>query len=62
MGWNYPQSADWLNDICYTTPRGKKFGNAHTHYFVKNKKREKLELQITINQHSLTFDLDLLIA
>ena len=37
MGWNYQQSADWLNDNGYTTPRGKRFGNAHTHSIVKKK-------------------------
>lgn len=37
MGWNYKQSADWLNDNGYTTPRGKRFGNAHTHSIVKKK-------------------------
>jgi len=36
MGWNYQQSTDWLNDNGYTTPRGKRFGNAHTHSIVKN--------------------------
>ena len=37
MGWNYEQSANWLNDNGYTTPRGKRFGNAHTHSIVKKK-------------------------
>jgi len=38
MGWNCQQSAYWLNDNGYTTPRGKRFGNAHTHSIVKKKK------------------------
>jgi len=37
MGWNYQQSANWLNDNGYTTPRGRRFGNAHTHSIVKKK-------------------------
>ena len=37
-GWNYRQIADWLNDNGYTTVRGKRFRNAHTHSIVKKKK------------------------
>ena len=37
-GWNYQQIADWLNENNYTTPRGKKFRNAHAHSIVKKKK------------------------
>ena len=36
-GWNYQQIADWLNDNDFTTPRGKKFLNAHAHSIVKKK-------------------------
>ena len=44
MGWNYKQSADWLNENGYTTPRGKKFRNAHTHSIVKKKKIREVRL------------------
>ena len=44
MGWNYKQSADWLNENGYTTPRGKKFRNAHTHSIVKKKKIRDVRL------------------
>jgi DNA-binding transcriptional MerR regulator len=37
-GMNYKEIADWLNDNGYTTTRGKKFRNAHTHSIVKKKK------------------------
>ena len=37
-GMNYKEIADWLNDNGYTTSRGKKFRNAHTHSIVKKKK------------------------
>lgn len=36
-GWNYQQIADWMNSNDYTTPRGKKFLNAHVHSIVKKK-------------------------
>jgi len=44
MGWNYQQSADWLNENGYTTPRGKRFGNAHTHSIVKKKKIREVRI------------------
>ena len=44
MGWNYKQSADWLNENGYTTPRGKKFRNAHTHSIVKKKKIREVRI------------------
>jgi len=44
MGWNYQQSADWLNANGYTTARGKRFRNAHTHAIVKNKKNREIRL------------------
>jgi len=44
MGWNYQQSADWLNENGYTTPRGKKFRNAHTHSIVKKKKIREVRI------------------
>ena len=44
MGWNYKQSAHWLNENGYTTPRGKKFRNAHTHSIVKKKKIREIRL------------------
>ena len=37
-GMNYKQIADWLNENGYTTARGKRFRNAHTHSIVKKKK------------------------
>ena len=37
-GWNFQQIADWFNENGYTTVRGKKFRNAHTHSIVKKKK------------------------
>ena len=37
-GMNYKEIADWLNDNGYTTVRGKRFRNAHTHSIVKKKK------------------------
>ena len=37
-GMNYKEIADWLNDNGYTTSRGKKFRNAHTHSIVKKKR------------------------
>ena len=36
-GWNYTQIADWLNQNDYTTPRGKRFLNAHAQSIVKKK-------------------------
>ena len=45
MGWNYQQSADWLNDNGYTTPRGKRFGNAHTHSIVKKKNIREVRIK-----------------
>ena len=44
MGWNYQQSADWLNANRYTTVRGKRFRNAHTHSIVKKKKNREIRL------------------
>ena len=38
-GMNYKEIADWLNDNGYTTTRGKKFRNAHTHSIIKKKKK-----------------------
>ena len=35
---NYKEIADWLNDNGYSTVRGKRFRNAHTHSIVKKKK------------------------
>lgn len=46
-GWNYQQIADWFNDNGYTTPRGKKFGNAHAHSIVKKKKIRDVRLNKT---------------
>ena len=43
-GWNYQQIADWLNQNDYTTPRGKKFLNAHAHSIVKKKKVREVRL------------------
>ena len=37
-GMNYKEIADWLNDNEYSTVRGKRFRNAHTHSIVKKKK------------------------
>ena len=37
-GMNYKEIADWLNDNGYTTTRGKRFRNAHTHSIIKKKK------------------------
>ena len=37
-GMNYKEIADWLNNNGYTTSRGKKFRNAHTHSIVKKKR------------------------
>ena len=37
-GMNYKQIADWLNENGYTTVRGKRFRNAHTHSILKKKK------------------------
>ena len=37
-GLNYRENADLLNDNGYTTSRGKKFRNAHTHSIVKRKR------------------------
>ena len=39
MGMNYKEIEDWLNENGYTTVRGKRFRNAHTHSIVKKKKR-----------------------
>ncbi len=36
-GMNYKDIADWLNDNGYTTFKGKRFRNAHTHSIVKKK-------------------------
>ena len=36
-GWNYQQIADWCNSNDLTTPRGKKFLNAHAQSIVKKK-------------------------
>ena len=38
-GMYYKEIADWLNDNGYTTTRGKKFRNAHTHSIIKKKKK-----------------------
>jgi hypothetical protein len=38
-GMNHREIADWLNDQGYTTPRGKRFNNAHTHSILKKKSR-----------------------
>ena len=46
-GWNYQQIADWFNDNGFTTPRGKKFGNAHAHSIVKKKKIRDVRLNKT---------------
>ena len=43
-GLNYQQIADWLNENDYTTPRGKKFLNAHAHSIVKKKKIREVRL------------------
>ena len=43
-GLNYRQIADWLNENDYTTPRGKKFLNAHAHSIVKKKKIREVRL------------------
>ena len=43
-GWNYRQIADWLNSNDYTTPRGKKFLNAHAHSIVKKKRIREVRL------------------
>ena len=45
MGWNYRQSADWLNDNGYTKPTGKRFGNAHTHSIVKKKNIREVRIK-----------------
>ena len=37
-GMNYKELADWLNENGYSTVRGKRFRNAHTHSIVKKKK------------------------
>ena len=37
-GWNLKQIADWLNENGYTTLRGKKFRNNHTHSIIKKKR------------------------
>ena len=37
-GWNYQQIADWLNEKGYSTLRGKKFRNNHTHSIIKKKR------------------------
>ena len=37
-GWNFQEIADWFNANGITTPRGKKFRNAHAHSIVKKKK------------------------
>ena len=37
-GMNYKEIADWLNENGYSTVRGKRFRNAHTHSIVKKKK------------------------
>jgi len=43
-GWNFQQIADWLNENGYTTVRGKRFRNAHTHSIVKKKKVRDVRL------------------
>jgi hypothetical protein len=43
-GWNFQQIADWFNENGYTTVRGKKFRNAHTHSIVKKKKSRDVRL------------------
>ena len=43
-GWNFQQFADWLNENGYTTVRGKRFRNAHTHSIVKKKKVREVRL------------------
>ena len=41
-GWNYKKIAYWLNENNYTTPRNKKFADAHAYSIVKKKRiREK---------------------
>ncbi|MCD8526066.1 MAG: recombinase family protein [Alphaproteobacteria bacterium] len=44
-GCNYQEIADWLNDNGYTTTRGRRFRNAHTHSIIKKRKirDERLE-------------------
>ena len=37
-GMNYKEIADWLNNNGYSTTRGKRFRNAHTHSIVHKKK------------------------
>ena len=37
-GMNYKEIADWLNENGYTTLRGKKFRNNHTHSIMKKKR------------------------
>ena len=34
-GINCKQTADWLNDNGYSSPRGETFRSAHTHFIVK---------------------------
>jgi len=37
-GMDYKEIEDWLNENRYTTVRGKRFRNAHTHSILKKKK------------------------
>ena len=46
-GLNYQEIADWLNEKGYTTTRGKKFRNSHTHSIIKKKKSSDIRYNIT---------------
>ena len=56
-GWNFQQIADWLNDNGYTTPRGKKFRNAHAHSIVKKKKNRDVKISKTYEPNLSDFSL-----
>ena len=58
-GLNFKQIADWLNENGYSTPRGKKFRNAHAHSIIKKKRirdeRLSRECQVAVYNFDLRF-------
>ena len=57
-GWNFQEIADWFNANGITTPRGKKFRNAHAHSIVKKKRIRDKRLNQECVSHLSKFELE----
>ena len=57
-GLTFDQIADWLNENGYSTPRGKKFRNAHAHSIIKKKRIRDERLNQECVSHLSKFELE----